>query len=408
MKLGVVGIEPALRKQCEKMLSEMSPENWEILEGSLKKGPFKADVYLIGYEPGHPPVPKAAEHLVKHSLFVVDPAHLDGFREWLGQGHASILLKPVLPAALRPFLEHALGRTGADTGREDNSGDQADELLDGLLHANLKLQEYDQHRTNFLARVVHDFRAPLTAISGYCGLLLEQRLGSLNSEQMELLRRMQHSVNRVTKLSEAMFDLSVRQRKGFEPRLQEADVEAAITQAVHELTPRAEEKQIRISLHLERPLRTLHFDVGKIEQVLVNLLENACKFTPKQGTLDVAGYPVLWHAGSQRSSRRLGAGDESLSKGGIHAYRVDIRDSGSGISQEHLESVFEEYTQYAGSADRSGAGLGLAICRMIVQAHGGKIWAESGPGGAQFSFILLENAPQQEIRQRSRVTALSA
>jgi signal transduction histidine kinase len=69
-------------------------------------------------------------------------------------------------------------------------------------------------------------------------------------------------------------------------------------------------------------------------------------------------------------------------------YRVDVSDTGSGISEEYLESVFEEYTSYTGSQDRSGGGLGLAICKMILTGHGGRIWAENYAGGARLSFLL--------------------
>ena len=84
-----------------------------------------------------------------------------------------------------------------------------DEILQCLIQANLKLQEYDQDRTTFLARAVHDFRAPLTAISGYCGLLLGEPLGPLTENQREVLRRMQHSTKRLSRMASAMFQLSV-------------------------------------------------------------------------------------------------------------------------------------------------------------------------------------------------------
>jgi signal transduction histidine kinase len=67
---------------------------------------------------------------------------------------------------------------------------------------------------------------------------------------------------------------------------------------------------------------------------------------------------------------------------------VDVSDTGTGILAEHLERVFEEYTSYSGSQDRSGGGLGLAICKMIVTAHGGHVWAENHAGGARLSFVL--------------------
>src|SRR5258708_36342625 len=102
------------------------------------------------------------------------------------------------------------------------------DLLDCLLHTNLKLQEYDQFRTNFLARAVHDFRTPLTSLCGYCGLLVDQRLGPLNKSQVDLLSRMQHSITRLSRLADAMFDLSVGRDVERGPDLQNGDVEASI------------------------------------------------------------------------------------------------------------------------------------------------------------------------------------
>jgi signal transduction histidine kinase len=79
---------------------------------------------------------------------------------------------------------------------------------------------------------------------------------------------------------------------------------------------------------------------------------------------------------------------------------VDIRDSGPGISPEHLTEIFQQYTSYAGSLDRSGGGLGLAICKLIVTSHGGRIWAESIEDGALFSFVLPFEPPVAESRHR--------
>ena len=105
------------------------------------------------------------------------------------------MMQPVNKATLRGFLEHAAARhlVTQPANIESLRADR-DEILQCLLHANLKLQEYDQDRTNFLARAVHDFRAPLTAIDGYCGLILGQQLGPITEEQQEVLERMQHSI----------------------------------------------------------------------------------------------------------------------------------------------------------------------------------------------------------------------
>ena len=132
--------------------------------------------------------------------------------------YLNVLLKPVARATLLAFLSGAKQQTSEPQeesgGRIDALRGERDLMLQFLIQANLKLQEYDQERNNFLARSVHDFRAPLTAIGGYCGLLLEEELGPLTEEQREVLGRMQNSTTRLSRLSDAMFQLSIPQGAG--------------------------------------------------------------------------------------------------------------------------------------------------------------------------------------------------
>jgi len=260
------------------------------------------------------------------------------------------------------------------------------------LMANLKLQAYDQDRTNFLARAVHDFRAPLMAASGYCGLLVEGALGPLNPDQLESLNRMQHSLRKLTRMASAMFQLSVGKQVEKKLDLKPASIEACITHAAHEVAPFAAEKKINVTLKLAAPEDPLLLDAEQMEQVLVNLLENACKFTPKGGQIEVCAYPVESAIGNPRRA-------DADSQG---AYRVDISDTGTGIVPEHLEAVFEEYTSYSGSQDRSGGGLGLAICKMILTEHGGRVWAENHSAGARLSLVLPLSHPGGRRRNEVR------
>jgi signal transduction histidine kinase len=228
----------------------------------------------------------------------------------------------------------------------------------------------------------------LTALSGYCGLLLGEQLGGLTGDQKEVIQRMQHSAKRLSVMANAMFQLSICQRLESKLNLQRADIHECIHQALHEMTPFSEDKRISISLDITPPLGTLVFEPSQMEQVLVNLLDNACKFTPKSGSIEIRGYPFFWerrirtHASERAVDRR-----HSHSRT-PNAFRVDIKDSGPGIPAHRLDRIFEEYTSYSGGQDRSGAGLGLAICRMIVQQHKGRVWAESSAKGAVFSFVL--------------------
>ena len=336
-------------------------------------------------------------------LFVVGRRHAGDFLRKLPLGAGNVLLKPIDRSTLQSFVRQAAARAEARQSvarTPDSLGADRPDLLHYLLAANLRLQAYDQERTNFLARAVHDFRAPLMAASGYCGLLAEEALGPVNADQLESLHRMQHSLGKLTRMASAMLQLSVGKQVKKKLDLKPSSIEACIHHAVNEAAPLAAEKKINIALKLSPPDHTLFLDPEQIEQVLLNLLENACKFTPKGGQIEVRAYPASATrpyknsiaSGNGTSSQRLAELDHA------DAYRVDISDTGAGIAPEHLEAVFEEYTSYSGSQDRSGGGLGLAICKMILTEHGGQVWAENHSAGARLSFILPLGHPSSRKR----------
>jgi signal transduction histidine kinase len=331
------------------------------------------DVGLKGWNPEAPVV------------FLVQRPHLARLQEELQGSPASILLKPVDPIVLQTVID-SIARVGHGRSAVFGDDQRDSDLLQYLLDANLKLQEFEHDRTNFLARAVHDFRAPLTALHGYCGLLVEQKLGTLNPAQIELLERMQQSVKRVSRMTSAMFELSVGKQLERKPHLEAVDVEQCVQQALHDVLPIVDEKQIALSIQVDRPDVSPRWETGQIVQVLINLVENACRFTPRYGSIEIRGYPLTFDASDDRTD--LSSSAFRLTSSAVASYQIDVRDSGSGIEAKFLPFIFEEYTSYSGGRDRSCGGLGLAICRMIVAAHGGKIWAESSAQGTVFSFVL--------------------
>lgn len=393
MKIRLISRDEQLYTVCREILAQIPGKQWDFAATAPNGRPPAADLYIWDFDPAMAIPEKLDFSDERKNIFLVQRKELGVFRDRLPLAAVAMLLKPVNQTTLRAFIEHAVARYEAQARKGEASigalHSDRDEMLQCLLYANLKLQEYDQDRTNFLARAVHDFRTPITAVNGYCGLLLGQQLGSLTAEQVEVLQRMQHSIKRLSRMATAMFHLSVGRQVTRSPELQRADIEACIDQAIHEVMPLAQEKQIEITLQLRQPLRPLYFEPAQIEQVLVNLLDNACKFTPKHGLIEITGCPTFWERRSPRMKGGLAQADRRL---GVerepNAFRVEVHDSGPGIPAEHLEKIFEEYTSYAGSQDRSGAGLGLAICKMIVTAHQGCVWAESNGGGASLSFIL--------------------
>jgi signal transduction histidine kinase len=303
--------------------------------------------------------------------------HLEKLQAAIPEAQGSILLKPVTRVVLRAFLASAAaGERSSEIGTLQAN---RDEMLQHLLHANLRLQEYDQQRTNFIARALHDFRAPLTALSGFCGLLIGEELGPMSEVQRGVLRRMQRSTERISTMASAMFELSTAPGTGRNTDLRQADILDTILQAVHEIGPQARAKHIEVRTdRISAPPQALYFEASQIEQVLINLLDNACKFTPKFGYIEIAGYPYSWEPPAKRGKQARK----------VNAYRIDVKDNGPGVSEDIVEHIFEEYTSYSGPQDRSGGGLGLAICRLILSRHQGHVWAEAGAEGGVFSMVL--------------------
>ena len=158
-----------------------------------------------------------------------------------------------------------MNRSDESAGLADALRVQRDDMLQLLVQSNLKLQENDHERNNFLARSVHDFRAPLTAISGYCGLLLEEEFGPLTPEQQRVLGRMLHGATRLSRVSNAMFQLSALRNVDQGLNLEKADIRDCLDQALHEVAPVLEDKRISIAAEFEPAPDGLLFEKSQID-----------------------------------------------------------------------------------------------------------------------------------------------
>jgi signal transduction histidine kinase len=384
MNVTVVSRDRELYRLCCDILGEDTQQNWTISVAEPEQASGDSDLYLWDFQPTTIPagLPKgSATH-----LFLVNRKDLPGFRTESEVVNPNILLKPVTRATLAAFLGLAVASHERRLSATTYLRAERDEILQCLMQTNLKLQEYDQDRTAFLARALHDFRAPLTAISGYCGLLLSESLGPLKHDQREVLQRMLKSSHRLSHMAAAMFQLSVGRQVKRRPDLQPGDLQCCLDQALHEITPFADDKGIGIAADFNPCPAILHFEANQIEQVLINVLHNACKFTPKCGTIQITGAPFFWER--RMADSPVPAERRTKAIPAFNSYRVDICNSGPSIPGEHLVRIFEEYTSYAGGRDRSGGGLGLAICRMIISEHDGQIWAENTADGPMISFVI--------------------
>ncbi|WP_439125324.1 MAG: ATP-binding protein [Pseudomonas rhizophila] len=223
-----------------------------------------------------------------------------------------------------------------------------------------------QARDELVAVVSHDLRNPMTVISMLCGMMQKSFSsdGSHSSKRIaSAIDTMQQAASRMNVLLEDLLDTSRIDAGRYTIHPQPLDVSQIFEDACSLLTPLATAKAIDISFHAEPNLK-INADPERLFQVLSNLIGNAIKFTPQQGSVGISAMSV---------------GDEIV---------FSVRDTGEGIKPEQLPHVFDRYWTVK-EGNPNGTGLGLYISKGIVQAHGGKLHAESKPGkGSEFSFTV--------------------
>jgi signal transduction histidine kinase len=237
-----------------------------------------------------------------------------------------------------------------------------------LALANERLKELDRMKSDFVSHVSHELRTPLTAIKGAVDLMLREVAGPLTEKQIHYLSRVKSNTQHLARLINDLLDLSKIESGRIEVKSSCVSLTGLVHEAVEALRPVAAEKIIALEATLREPSILVWADRDKINQVLMNLIGNAIKFTPVQGKVTVS------------ASRNC---DESV--------QVSVLDTGPGVPTDEREKIFAKFYRVAETnGDNSkGTGLGLAISKALVELHGGKIWVESEEGrGSTFSFTL--------------------
>jgi two-component system sensor histidine kinase KdpD len=250
------------------------------------------------------------------------------------------------------------------------------ELADEAQRAQVRA-ETEQMRSSLLSSVSHDLRTPLAAITGATSGLRES--GDLldAATSAELIQTAYDEAERLNRLVGNLLDMTRIESGGVRAHKEWQPLEEVIGAALTRLNQQLGDRPVTISLPPDLPLVPL--DSVLIEQVLINLTENAIKYTPP-------GSPISIVATATRE-----------------AATVEVADRGPGIPAGAEQRMFEKFYRAAASNGQGGVGLGLAICRGIVEAHGGRIWAENRPGGgAVFRFTLpLEGTPPRVPNEKS-------
>ncbi len=216
-------------------------------------------------------------------------------------------------------------------------------------------KELERMKSNFLSVVSHELRTPLHSIKGFVEIILMGKTGPVTELQEDFLRTVRTQTTVLQRMIDDLLEFSRMEAGRVKLHLSEVSLSAMTQSVTAKLAPLAEEAGLQLFLDLADDLPEIDGDRMRLEQVLTNLVENAIKFTPAGGKIVVSG--------KQRGDRVL----------------LTVSDTGIGIPPEEQERVFDRFYQVDGSERRAyrGAGLGLSICRHIVERHNGRIWVES-------------------------------
>jgi len=272
-----------------------------------------------------------------------------------------------------------------------------------LSMAYAQLQGLNKKKNNFISLATHELKTPITVIKGYHRILLDERLGQLSTQQREILLESEQNCIRLNRIVNSLLDFSRMETGRFELIYQENNFAETVSHLLTQVEESCRRKNLRIEVHLDPEIPRFKFDRDRINQVLLNLLENAIKYTPAGGSVVLSAYPYFWERRSRtgrkvRSLSRRRPSQATRSERGTNALYVEVRDTGVGISKEDQRQIFEEFSQASSTRMvKSGLGLGLSIARHIIEAHRGKIWVESEPPrGSNFFFLIPLNPADLE------------
>jgi len=247
-----------------------------------------------------------------------------------------------------------------------------------LIKTAKELKRLADLKSEFISITSHEIRTPLTSIKNAVDIIVKGKAGAINDGQGKFLSMAQRNINRLTTIINDMLNISKIEAGKMNYEYAQIDIRDITGNVINTLQPLANKKSIALNVDISPDLPVIFGDVDKIEQVLINLADNAIKFTPEQGAVTIEV-----HQGEVLSD---------MPEEATGYVEISVADTGIGISKEHQKHLFEKFYQVLHSLERKkegGTGLGLAICKGIIDGHKGKIWCESTESkGSTFYFTL--------------------
>lgn len=249
----------------------------------------------------------------------------------------------------------------------------------------VKLEKGREQLLSFLAIVSHDLKAPLAAVQSYLQLMVGGFAGEMADKHKHMLNRSSQRITELLKLISDLLDISRIESGHIVQEMEEVSLSQAAKDSVENVRGLAEEKKIRLKVEIPKSLPAITASGLRLKQVITNLLANAIKFTPNNGLIKL----------------RITNTESDT--------QVEVTDTGDGIGADELPKIFNDFYR-SSDVKKAGTGLGLSIAKRIVEAHGGRIWAESpNPEdklgrGSKFTFILPRSSALNAKEQSGKKT----
>ena len=290
------------------------------------------------------------------AIMVTAYASIDSSIEAINEAAYSYITKPVNMDQVIQVIARALEkqRLSMDNKR----------LLKDLKEANKKLKEMDRRKSDFVANVSHEFKNPLSVINESLSLVTGGLAGEINEEQKKILEVGKHNIERLIRLVTDLLDLAKIESGKVNMRREQFEIGTLTTEILTNYSKEISKKKLTLKSDIGQEIGSIWADRDKISQVIINLLNNAIKYTPSGGSI---------------SAKLEKSGEE---------VRFEISDTGPGIAKENFVKIFDKFERVT-TERHEGTGLGLPIAKDIVELHRGTIWLESEIGkGSRFIFTL--------------------
>ena len=245
-------------------------------------------------------------------------------------------------------------------------------------------KEIDQMKSEFISQVSHELRTPLASIKGSTDLLLAGTEGELNPDQRNFLGIVKNNADRLIRLIGDILDLSKIEAGRLQLQMRLINIDDLVKEVISNIRVLAEDKDLEMEVSIPERLPRIPIDPDRIRQVLINLISNAIKYTPTGNV-------------------RVGVADRG------ETLEISVKDTGIGIDPKDFDRIFEKFQPVDPSQPKGvSVGLGLSICKGIVEAHGGEIWIESEPDkGSIFTFALPKEKRRTEEELPRKVSGVT-